>query len=285
MFGDTEELSTAEAAYFEHKGDVPETPPENVEEKPETPPETPEPPEEIEEKDGKITLVPHAALHQERLKNKELASTIAQQREQLAQFNGRLDQLTKQFRGDKPEEQKPLTEADRLEQLERVLGERVQQEQTHIQKQQFLTAYQQDAQSYAQENKDFFDAYTFVVSQRRAVYEAMGHQDKGQIDALLENEEMNFVNQALRNGVRPPQALYDMAKRLGYQGKIEEKKPDNSAEKTLAVVASGQKVAKTLAKTGASNDTEMSVEEMLKLSDDEFETLTKGDKFRKLAGG
>lgn len=246
--------------------------------------------------------VPHEALHAAREATKAAKAEAAQAKAQALANADRLASLEARLQP-QPANEAPLTLEQRLERQEQYRVQEAQQATHRAQKAQFVNRYAADAQAFAKETPDFWDAYNHAVTVRRAMWEDAGITDPNEVNALLEQEEAAIVNRAMASGKSGPEALYSIAKRFGYIAKApmapgpspEQAAAQAAAERTakatetaaaqLRMLAEGQKHEKSLANAPSAGDVDPSAEELLKLSDEEFEKMTRGKKWKKYGGG
>jgi hypothetical protein len=203
-----------------------------------------------QKKEGRF--VPHQALHQERLKGKELQTQLqaersareaaaveaAQLKERLAIMEAALntpeeptpEQKAQQaaqadpYAADAPDIDPQVDIFGAFTQMQRRLAasqtqatQGVRQTQAQMAEQQLQDHYRNDAISYAQATPDFGDAYQHLANARAAELELLGMTDAAQRKQQIIQEERDIVIQALRMNKRPAELIYNMAKAKGYR--------------------------------------------------------------------
>jgi hypothetical protein len=207
-----------------------------------------EPPKEPEK--PKPTFVPHAALHEERLKRQALEKELADLRA-----------------GQQPEPEKPAEidpETDPIAALKEI-REYQQKQREEGERQKQLTAFDQRVQAhekdFADATPDYGDAVKFLREARAKqiadAYTAVGRTiTQQELGAILLHEARSTSNDALTNGKNPGEVFYTLAKSFGYTGKAAEpaakvdppKAPDpeppaKAAEEAIDRITRGQKAA------------------------------------------
>lgn len=254
------------AEYFDNKGEVPEVETPNLEAEAKEAVE----PEPVKEQ---VKTVPHQALHEERERRKELArqleETQAKQRLMEERFAKFLEekQAPPPNVDENPVEYLKYTEKQLREQQERLAQEfeaqRVQREQ-ESQWNNFVTAYRNQAQQFAEQTPDFDAAYQHALKTRIAEFVA-GGVDEATAKTWATQEETAIVQRAFQDGVNPAERIYNMAKARGYTPKAQ---ADNSAK--METLIKGTQ-SKSLAGVGGQSPAPMSLEALAEMDDAEFE--------------
>lgn len=255
-------------AFFEAGGEVetPEVTPE-VEAKSEPAVEAPK----DEPKQEKV--VPYGALHEERMKRKELQEKVTKMEQTFQQFQERLKQ---------PEPQIPAFEEDPLSHLkaqqEQFEAWKRQQDQMTVQQQAYakqqeeankvISQYRALANEYKSQTPDFDAAYTHLRQSRYDEYVAAGYPPE-QAQSFVIEDEFQIAAKAIQDGVNPGERLYALAKVRGYQRPVDKPAEPNAAEK-MEALARGQAAAKSLS-GGGTGKAELSLEALAEMSGDEFD--------------
>lgn len=217
----------SETAEFESVRDTPvaETPQAEPAPKPSAeakpaPEIKPEAKPEVEVK--KPGFVPHAALHEERLRRQALEKELADLRagkatpepEKAAPIDPETDPIG------------ALKEIREFQQRQREEGER------NIQLRAFDDRVRAHEADFATATPDYGDAITHLrearASQIRNAAAAMGQTIMdGQLGQMLMDEARTTSNQALQNGKNPGEVFYTLAKHFGYAG------PKSTAEQIV----------------------------------------------------
>ena len=111
----------------------------------------------------------------------------------------------------------PLGNLDaRVNQIEQLATAQAHQAQAAHQQQALVSAYQQQAAEYTQQNGQFQDAYKELVDNRQKELTAVGYSEQ-QAANLLVQEEAMIVQKALQDGVNPAERMFELAKAKGFQ--------------------------------------------------------------------
>lgn len=204
-----------------------------------------EPGEVVLDAEGKVRdaktgrYVPHHAMHQERVRRKELETELAKKNEDWARANERLAVLQEIVHGqqeqtkkaaEQPAAQQPEVEIDpevdifgwakqqkaRADAAERRIAEMAEQSQKQYGELNTQQRYRQDVTSFAGKQEDFFQAYTYVANMRTKELKALGFTDEKQIASQLQAEERALVQGELAKGGSPSARLYALAQAKGY---------------------------------------------------------------------
>src|SRR3990167_3864560 len=223
-------------------------------------------------------FVPLEALHEERMKRKEL-------KERLDKQEQRFQELVEKF---KPKEEALVfdSEEDRLRYEQKALSEEVQEHRKFIEQQSRLSQQQQyeqtvihtyaeKAKEFAKETPDFSEAYNFFHQSRRAELAAGGYPLAGDskrgivpIDEYLRREELGLAQGSLQDEVNPAERIYNIAKARGYVKKSEVK-----ADK-LENIEKGIKANKTLSGATGSSSKGLTLEALADMDDEDFAKLS-----------
>lgn len=265
MESETPEVNDEQLAkMFDNGGEIPEetleNPQEVAEESQDTEPE-------------KEKYVPHGALHEERMRRKELQAEIERIREESKQQSQMMQQVLAQLK--QKQEPEPTLDDDpvayfqheneklrqKLESLGQTVEQRQEQDTQAQQINNLVSAYRKSAQSFAETTPDFTDAYTHLVTLRANELKALGH-DPSEIEMVLQREEMGLAASALQQGVNPAERIYELAKVRGY--KKAEANTEANTEK-IKTLEKGVKAAKPT--SGAPQGGEITLEYLAEVAD------------------
>jgi len=289
-----DEFTPEEQAAFEAMESAPEEstieqdPVEPAEQEPselDSEPDTgePEKTDELESKKGDPTdkTVPLAALHQERIKRQERDRELQAIREKFALLEGRTQQILDAQNKKEPEpevtpEDDPYQfmqqQQGRIEQLEQIRQAEMQQQQQQQQFQSIIQAGNQQASMYREEiGGDTYDAaMNYVVEGRKRELAASG-RDEMTIGQIINQEIQGAIIDAVSRNVNPGQMMHEIAKARGFTTPQVEQKPvsnDKLKQQTrgLGTAASTSRASKA-----------GSVEDLINMSEDEFERLYAGE--------
>lgn len=273
-------------------GAAPEAPPETpaaaeLEAKPAEPQKPaaeakpPENPAEQKPADERPKFVPHAALHEERLRRQALEKELAELRA-----------------GRQPEPETPAEidpETDPIAALKEIREYQQRQRQETEQQNQlraFDSRVQAHEQDFAAATPDYGDAVAFLrearANQIRAAAEALGKVITPQdIGAILLHEARTTSSEALTNGRNPGEVFYTLAKSFGYTGKkAAEPAPTphaeeppapapppsaKAAEETIDRITRGQKASSKVGGGESPDGGEITLESLAKLEGAAFD--------------
>lgn len=297
------ELTQAEQTYFKSGG---ETVPEGMKPEAEVPisevvpverdePEqaSAEPSEQAEKPEEKKEqprqkLVPHEALHEERMRRQALARQFAEEREARIRLEERFQILTQQPENVPNVEEDPVgyfqheqeQKDARLQRIERELYERQQSEQYQRYQSHVLNTYKNSVTEAETSHPDFKDAYNFLINSRVKELEAAGYPHAQAVE-LTHNDEFNIVANAVQNGQNPAVIAYQVAQARGYTPKS---KAPTGADK-LDKIEKGQNENKSLSGARGGSVGDASIDSLLGMSDDDFMKAVNNGTFKKIAGG
>jgi phosphoglycolate phosphatase-like HAD superfamily hydrolase len=249
-------------------------------------PEAPEPKAE-EKQDDRPKMVPHAAMHQERMQRR-----AAEQRAQ--QYEKRVEQILERISAKQPqEEQNPLDKDpfdaiySKVEKLDQRLSQQDEQARQQQDWQRWQQEYRTEFERYAKDDPSAVAAYNGVMNVWGTTASAMGGTQQD-----LAQYERNFVERAMQSGIHPAQAYINLAKQMGLsveapaqeQEGTNTPQPQQQANEKIQRIEEGQKAAKSLSKASGDAPRKTSIEDVLSMSDDEFSKLSDAD-FARLAGG
>lgn len=287
------EAETAEAETDEPEKEGEE---DAEEEKPET---------QGKEPKGYVKL---AALHEAREENRRLRESVEREQARVAQFESLKAQLEEMRNQRSYQDQTAMEEEARRaqQQAEEMYQEdpvgylknqnmtlAQQMEAIRQQQEQFVQAQQQSIQEAAQmrqltehvngleaqfrqEVPEYDDAFQFLQQRRLADYAAIGIVDPNEQRASLYREILGMSGKAIQDGKNPAEVLYSLAKNWGFTPKSEqsEGEPNKEATGKIDRLQRGMKTATTLSDSGgAPPGGEISLSDIERMSDDEFEKL------------
>lgn len=164
--------------------------------------------------------VPLKALQEERQKRAEYERRLQDYERQMAEMANWAAQMQQQQMPPQPEFQPPDPETDPIaalkytnQQLQAMQEQAAQQQYT----QQLASVAYQAATAAAQQIPDYRDAYQYAMRSRAQELAAIGTHP-GDIPQIIAQEEMIFIDRAVRNGKNPAAAIYEFAKARGFQG-------------------------------------------------------------------
>lgn len=300
-------LTPEEQAHFDSHGEapLPDSPPEP--EKKAAP--EPEVKDEIEG-DGKdkVTYVRQEALHEERQRRKSIERDLALAREEKARVEGMLNAL-KSPKADataapdgEPDIDKDPVAWIKWDKAQRAKVEQETREQREFRERAESIAEigRRHSEAFAKEKPDYFDAqdgdgkpvkgaYNYL---REKAIERIAEQHPeatiAQINQAVDLHELSMISECRDRGVNAASEVYRLAIEQGYTprqaaaaAKAEAAKP-TEAER-IAALEKAQAGAKSLSATpGGGGASQMTLEALADLPDDEFEAATAGGKWERL---
>ena len=228
----------------------------------------------------KEKFVPHAALHEERQRRKELQRETETLRQNQAVLHDRFQQLW-QVVQPQPQFRDPDKDPDPVEALkhnQQLLAQQAHDAAVWRQQQEArarqadserrLTGWAQaQAQEYAQENTDFPEAYNHIRMVRANELMALGLSGE-ELLHRLRGEELSVFYEAHQKGKNPAEIAFNMAKAAGWQPKKKEATPEQKIEN----LQKGTQASKSLG-TGGAPSGNPTAEQIAAMSDDEFAEL------------
>jgi antitoxin (DNA-binding transcriptional repressor) of toxin-antitoxin stability system len=258
-------------------------------------------------KDGKPRaqngrFVPHQALHAERERRKATETELGTYREKMARADERLAVLNELM--SKPEAQSPTVaeqpidpEQDpigalkqsyaKIAALEKQLTESTKTVEERESARAMVSAYQNDAARFVQENPEFKDAYVHLMTGRHRELEAMGMTDVAERNRFIANEERQLVASAFQSRRSPAQMLYSLAVARGFSHTPAPAQPNHAAK--IESIAKGQRQAgASLSAAGGSAGEGLTAAALADMSEEEFSAVAAKlgkSKLRQLMGG
>jgi len=300
----TEITPEFENEYFETRGGEIERPKPRVEPKPEPAAKASvaEPELEVTPEPKAEPHVPPARLREEADKRRaaETALVAAQQEHarQMALVNERLAQL---IQPQKTQEQTPPTlEADpagfvaytaaQVQQLQQA-EQRRQQEVQQVQYINHLEARARaDAQQFMAQTPDYQDAENHLEAARGQQLKLLGVPEP-QIPAMIRMEALHIAERALAENRPVAETIYNLAKSMGWAPKPaqpteQETEVDTAAQK-LETIQRGQRLSAGVPRGSAPPTGQISAQQLMSMSPDEFEAFKKRApaRFKALMGG
>jgi hypothetical protein len=239
--------------------------------------------------DDKKTVVPHAALHEERERRKEIQKAFEEEKRQNAIFRDTMSrrmqelfQASQQSRQQQqPQFRDPNADPDpvaalahnqqlTVQQLAQIQHDRQQQDQRARQadyEQRVISWAQTQAEEYRQANPDFDDAYNHLRMVRVQELQAMGLPVE-QIKQTLYNDEMWVYHHAAQARKNPAEIAHNMAKASGWKPKANEQ----AGEQKIDALQKGAGAAKTLGNGGGEAGLP-TLEQIAAMSEDDFAAL------------
>lgn len=238
------------------------------------------------------TMVPHAALHEERERRKASDARLALLEERtnlLLQNIGRAPQpVAAPDSNAQPEIVVPDERADpvghiiaKLQVQERelqTLRGGSQQQREAQQQAMVINAIQTQARAlegeFKQATPDYDAAIEFLVAKDSEELKALGYTDPAQRDAIIRQKGLQIAADAIQNRANPAERLYAIAKLRGFTGtpaaEETEQTAQNGAAQRIATIANGQRQSRTLSGARGAAPQAMTASRLLEMSDADF---------------
>ncbi|MCI0421402.1 MAG: hypothetical protein L0312_19625 [Acidobacteria bacterium] len=226
----------------------------------------------------KQTMVPHQALHEQRMMNKQLQEELRASRE----TQQRMDSTFQKLLGSLNEKPMPKFDDDPLghmsarnETLEKELrqvNEKIDGFTKQSGQMQFVSQMNEQISSSEAEfrtSQPDYDAalkYLKDVTRSDLADQGMGAAD---IEQALQQGKLGLAHAALSQGKNPAQIIYERAKRYGYKGQAA------STEDRITTLAKGQSMSKTV-QGGSSAG--LSLRDLAQLPDDQIDDIVSDEK-------
>lgn len=234
--------------------------------------------EEVKEEKEKHWAI--NAMHEERLKRKDLQDQIGKMEERFQQF---MEKQTPKVDYEENPAEYLKSEVESLKKQLNQSGLTPEQirERESVQKrqQEFYNDFTQSESMYQKERPDYQDAVKYLYDQRMAEYKTMGYNDQLAFQ-LTQKDAWQIAQDAMERGQNGPEIFYNLAKGRGYAVK----KAEPSEVEKLKEVAEKIETSQGLGSSGDSPG-ELSLADLASLDDDEFDKFTSGDSWRKAMGG
>lgn len=235
----------------------PESVPAVLPEKPTEPTEIRKPPE---------GFVPHAALHESRMETRELRDKVAKMEALWTDF---------QRRSAAPKAETPTYDDDplaftkaaldkaneRLAALEGKTGEREKQDESQRTEKQLLDQYSGYIREFSKTQPDFNKAYAFLAHSLDEDLKARGYDDPQERKNAIEYEEGLMIGRAMAAKRDPAKLVWDYSIARGF-------KP-GTGENKLERLTKGQEAAKSLGGAKAATESDVTLESLAKLADED----------------
>jgi hypothetical protein len=221
------------------------------------------------------------ALHEERAKRRDLERRLEGQERAFQEFQARLAERDAPQPPPVPEfDEDPAANLDaRMRAQEAAI--RQSQETDHQRRQRDhdvsqLQNFQQDfyvkEQTFANKTPDYYEAVNWLRSQRGAELKSMGYGESD-VARMVDQEALSYAVTATQNGVDPAPMFYNVAVQRGYS---------KGRGTDLNRLAANQAQARSVGPSGQTGTGNTTLAELANMSDDDFDKLTSGDKWKKL---
>lgn len=233
---------------------------------------------------AKPSMVPHAALHEEREARKAAEKSTRELTEQFARADERMKMIMGAQQQVAREVAPPDPDIDALGALKYVQTQlqQTQQQQTR-QAQEFQQVQQinhivQTAgnmeRQYIVDNPDYNDASAYLLQSRFTELQEFGLTQE-QANAQIENEKFQLAAQAVLQGKNAPALVMSMAKARGYTKKVAAASTAAASEEKLTNIAAGQKANASLSNVSGTSPKAggYTARDLATMPDEEFNKL------------
>lgn len=275
-----EAVEPEEKAYFEQRGEVEseKAEPEKVAAE-QTDSKKPDPSKEEFNPDKHTDL---RALQEERHKRQDLQEQLITVKEQVTGLQGIRQELDQHRKATQAKEEGDAYEDDPMGYLKNKVDKVTETQQVQQQSNEQQLKAQQDWQafsgkvtslreSFTQQQPDYPDAYKYMMDARLEEFEVLGMEDPSMRQQQFDTEALALANYAIENNQNPAELLYRLAEHKGYA--VKKDTPTDTLEDKVKQLDEGQKAAATLADTSSNPESGLSLTNIEKMSDEEFDKL------------
>ncbi len=269
-------------------------------------------------------MVPHAAMHEERVRRQQLEKTLETERQARATLEQRTNQLLERMQQAQqpvPQQQQPQPQAlpdpaadpvghimarlqrseEARNQQDQVLGAVVQaltqQNQQGQQAQQAQTVQQRALameREFAAATPDYTEAVSYLNDLRHRQLVAAGWDDPAERQAIIAQEAMGVAQRALQANRNPAEMVYQLAKASGHTmqqaaaavdaGAAPNGQAPSNAQR-LAQIGQGQRQSQqSLGSVRGNAPPPLTAQRLLEMPNDEFEKMLATPEGRDLMG-
>lgn len=230
-------------------------------------------PAETEQPKRPVRLVPHEALHEERIKRQNLERELAELRKPKAP--------AQEQSADIDENENPLGAIAALKaKLKAIEDQGAEAQRQHQEGREIVQRMGPRLEAYTKDHPEYPEQFSFVRQSRARELQLLGH-DEQSIAIQVQQEEMALARHVLANDLDPGAVIASLAEARGWRAKepspaVEEKaapKPAKEAVEKIDRIAKGQKAATSSSGGGGGgtvND-EPSIEDLLGLDGAAFD--------------
>jgi hypothetical protein len=219
-------------------------------------------------------FVKHEALHEERMRRKEMQQKIQVMEQRFQEIVNNLTPRAEQPKPPSPEEdpighlryqQDALNRS--VEDHHRFLAQQQVNAQQQAMFQSTVNTYAAKAAEYSKTNESFNDAYKYLIDSRKNEYTAVGYQPE-EISRLLQDDELAIVNKAFQDEANPAERIYNIAVARGFSSKKQA-----PGQQKIEAIDKGVKASRTLANVSGGTSKGLSLETIAEMSDEEFDKI------------
>lgn len=263
--------------------------PEVVAPEPQIETKEPEPvaqePQKEEPKPEKV--VPLAALHESRMKEREWRDKAAQiekdATERFQKLEQRLERLVNppspvpKFEDDPAGNLQHEIQSQKAElaALRETSEKSIKEQEVQRFEQQIATSTQAAEAAFAKEHPDYLAAVQHLQNIADKNLQMMGVEDPTVRQAQIRQDALAMSLKALQMGKSPAEVAYQLATNYGYKVASSEPKIASDAAKKIETIAAGQKTASMPA--GGTKQTTLTLAALESMDDDDFNKLVEDD--------
>jgi hypothetical protein len=216
-------------------------------------------------------FVPHQALHEERRARQELQRELAEIRARLKaqeEERARANQPSVPDLADDPVghfAMKTDMTAKELAEVREKLTKQEQERQQAEQRERFQLTVASHEREFAKQTPDYMEAMEFIRAKRDSDLQIYGVVDPAERLKIIQNEAMGMAWNAIQSSENPAKRAYELAKNWGFKPKSQK------ADEKIETLQKGAEAAKSLSGKGAASPGQISPEDLLEMSDEEFD--------------
>ncbi|MCT4654244.1 MAG: hypothetical protein N4A65_00380 [Cohaesibacter sp.] len=241
-----------------------------------------EPQEEAEKEPDKQTMVPHAAMHEERERRKAVEVQLQAAQSQIENINAILAKMQPPEQEQQEEVLDPeydpmgsmMNRLDQLEQGRQQQQEQQEREQERQQIQQFEKQYIDQLAERGNSDPEFQSAIDFLFDQSVENYKNEGANEQ-QARQLTMRDAYLIAANAHNNGLDIGQNFYGLAYANGFKPQpVPDDGPTPPLEEKLESIQKGQEGSKTLSGKGGGAPEPMTLAKLANMTDAELDKWT-----------
>lgn len=288
-----EEMTTDETKQMD---DLRKTDSESQDIPEETPAETKAEPAEGEPKpEQKNTMVPHAALEEERQRRKAAEKKAQEAEQNQARLDERLNLINQAL---EKNNKKPETSNEPIDPEKDAMGavkmtmeevkqlkqfkENIENNQKTAQQIGAVTSRAMELErEFITTTPDYTEASNYLIASRRGELAALGYNDQ-QIQQQIYQESLTIAVTSMQQGKNPSEVIYNVAKLRGYAKKDApanngQTQPTQSEAEKLARIAEAQKANQSIGNVngGAPNNSKMDAKTLATMPEKDFAKVLK----------
>jgi hypothetical protein len=284
LLGD--EITAEEQAYFEQRGEPEQGEPEKAEPDKAEPEKTEQAEQAAEsdlekEKAEPEKTVDIRALHEARFENKALKEQLQGVQTQVQQLQSLKEELDQYRKSQQVQDDSQAYDDDpmgylknKLDQVTSAQTEQADSAEAQRQQQEQWQAFASQVSNLRQEfmakQPDYADAYEYMMKERMKEFEVLGISDLSARQQQFDTEALALANYALQNNQNPAELVYRLAEHKGYR---RAEQPQDSLQEKVEQLEKGQQAAHSLADTSSQPESGLSLANVEKMSDEEFDKL------------